>query len=67
MCLAYLRFKKFLVAPKSKRASVSALRMDECRNARSVIDFHANINTVVSILHLIVADTIRWRKNPLDD
>ena len=65
MCLVYLRFRKFSVAPESRRANILALWTDECRNACSVIDFCADINTFVSILHLIAADTIRQRKNPL--
>ena len=67
MCCAYLRFKKFSVAPESRSANISALQTDECRNARSVIDFRADINTFVSVLRLIAADTIRRRKNPQDD
>jgi hypothetical protein len=57
--LAYSRFMKFSVAPKSSRAIVSALFDLECMKVQTVIDFLFDINTFVVWVHLISADLIK--------
>jgi hypothetical protein len=44
---AYWRFIKFSMAPKSNRATASALFDFECINVRMVIDFLFDINTFI--------------------
>jgi hypothetical protein len=60
--LAYWRFMKFSVAPESRSVVVSALLLRECMCARIVIDFRADIYTL--LLDLIKAVLIRRRENP---
>ena len=61
--LAYDRFMKFLVAPKSRRAVASALFATECMKKQTVIDLRADINTSLLLLCLISAKVIRWQEN----
>ncbi len=62
---AYLRFKKFSVAPESRRDMVSALFEFEWIKTWTVIDFRADMYTL-ELLGLISADLIRLRENPVD-
>src|SRR6266851_3199521 len=55
---------KFLVAPESKRATVSALFNFECIKMCSVINFLVDRNTSWSWYHLSSADLIRHLENP---
>src|SRR6266853_4081236 len=55
---------KFLVAPESKRAMVSALFNFECIKTRSVINFLADRNTSWSRYCLSSANLIRHLENP---
>jgi len=55
---------KFLVAPESSSAVVSALLCEEWIYDRIVIDFRADIYTFVWSLLLIKAELIRRRENP---
>jgi len=63
--LVYCRLMKFLVAPKSRRAMVSALFDFECIKMHSVIDFLAERNTSWSRYRLSSADLIRHWENPM--
>src|SRR6266436_5378190 len=62
---AYLKFRKFSVAPESRRDIVSALFEFEWIKTRTVIDFQADMYTL-ELLGLISADLIRLRENPVD-
>src|SRR6266851_4138646 len=55
---------KFSVAPKSRRAMVSALFDFECIKTHSVIDFLVDRNTSWSWYCLSSADLIRHLENP---
>src|SRR6266481_1662405 len=61
---AYSRFRKFSVAPESRRDIVSALLEFEWIKTRTVIDFRADMYTL-ELLGLISADLIRLRENPV--
>ena len=62
---AYSRFMKFSVAPKSTNAINSALFDFKCTKKWTVINFLLNIYTSVVGLHLISADLIRLKENPV--
>ncbi len=55
---------KFLVAPESRRAMVSALFDFECIKMHSIIDFLVERNTSWSRYRLSSADLIRHLENP---
>jgi hypothetical protein len=55
---------KFSVAPESSRAIASALFAIVWIDTRTVIDFLANIYTLLSLFCLISADLIRLWENP---
>ena len=59
---------KFSVVPESTRATTSALFDTEWMNARTVIDFQADMYTgsdsAYVLLRLISADLIRPEENP---
>src|SRR6266403_1909748 len=63
--LVYSRFRKFSVAPESRRDIVSALFEFEWIKTWTVIDFRADMYTL-ELLGLISADLIRLRENPVD-
>src|SRR5713226_6021808 len=61
---AYVRFMKFLVAPKSTSAiALARLEMEWIKN-QSVIDFRADKYTSPLLLCLISANLIRQWENP---
>src|SRR5580658_672186 len=55
---------KFSVAPESTRAMASALFAIEWTKNRTVIDFRADIYTLLLLFCLISADLIRQCENP---
>ena len=55
---------KFSVAPESTRAIVSALFAIEWTVNHIVIDFLADIYTLLLLVHLISADLIKHLENP---